>query len=71
MKNLGTADRLVRLVIGLALIAAAFLAAPLAAGWPHWVALVVGGVLVLTALVAVCPAYLPFGIRTCRTRRAA
>ena len=71
MKNLGTADRVIRLILGAGLILAAFLAAPLAAGWLHYGAIVVGAVLVLTALVAVCPAYLPFGIRTCHTRRPA
>ncbi len=70
MKNLGGADRAIRLVLGIALAAAAFVAEPLATGWPHWATLAVSAVLVLTALVAVCPAYLPFGIRTCSARRA-
>ncbi|RAH97869.1 DUF2892 domain-containing protein [Acuticoccus sediminis] len=68
MKNVGPVDRLIRAVAGIALLIAAFTAAPLLAGWPHYVALGVGTVLVLTAVAAFCPAYLPFGIRTCRTR---
>jgi len=65
-KNLGGGDRIIRLLVGAGLIVAAFILAPLATGWAHWVALAVGVVLILTALVAVCPAYLPFGLRTCR-----
>ncbi|MBJ3775989.1 YgaP family membrane protein [Acuticoccus mangrovi] len=68
MRNLGTADRVIRAIVGIALLIAAFVAAPLAAGWPHWVAIVVGAVLVLTALISFCPAYRLFGIRTCRRR---
>lgn len=66
MKNLGPADRIVRTLAGIALLLAAFFAAPLAAGWAHWVALAVAVVLIGTALVSVCPAYLPFNVRTCR-----
>ncbi len=66
--NIGTADRVVRLVLGLALIVAA-----LASGLPlfaepliRYVAVAVGAVLAVTAVVRFCPLYRIFGIRTCR-----
>lgn len=65
-KNMGTVDRVLRAILGVALLAAAFLAPQLSAGWPHWVAIAVGAVMLFTAVVSICPAYLPFGIRTCR-----
>ena len=65
--NIGNVDRLIRLTAGIALIVApyvlhhAWLAGPIG----HWGALVVGAVLVITALVRFCPAYALFGMRTC------
>lgn len=58
-KNVGSMDRVVRVVAGLALIAAgvAF------KGW--WGAL--GLVLLATAAIGWCPLYLPFGLNTCKT----
>lgn len=66
MKNMGSADRIIRAVVGIAVLVAAFFAPPLMAGWLHWIALAAGAILIVTALVSVCPAYMPFGIRTCR-----
>lgn len=70
MQNVGSIDRLVRIVLGLVLLAVAllppFAGFSLVAGlgaW-KWVLAVVGAVLLLTGLVRVCPAYLPFGINT-------
>jgi len=60
MKNVGSADRVVRVVVGLAIIAAGFYFK----SW--WGA--VGVVPLLTAAIGWCPAYLPFGITTCRTK---
>lgn len=68
MANVGTVDRAIRALLGIAALVAAFTVPQLAAGWPHWVAIAVGAILVLTSLLAVCPAYLPFGIRTCKAR---
>ncbi|MBB4285163.1 YgaP family membrane protein [Roseospira goensis] len=60
-KNVGGIDRIVRIVIGLALIASVFI-------WPvmnpwGWI----GVVPLVTGLVGWCPAYLPFGIKTCKS----
>jgi hypothetical protein len=58
-RNMGTIDRSLRIVVGLALIGASL------AGWIGiwgWI----GIVPIATGLSGFCPAYLPFGIRTCR-----
>ena len=59
--NVGTIDRIIRIVAGVALIAwVAFFNGPV---WA-WI-----GVLPLaTGLIGWCPAYLPFGIKTCATK---
>ena len=61
---LGSADRLIRIIFGLVLIVLAF-----AAGWGALgaiVSAVIGGVLVITALVRFCPLYRLIGVRTCK-----
>lgn len=69
MANIGSTDRIIRIIVGLVLIAAAFvppLAAPLAGlGKWIWVLPVVGVVMVVTAVLRFCPAYTLFGINTC------
>ncbi len=61
--NVGGIDRVLRGVVGLALVAAGFLAG-LASPW-NWVAIGAGAVLVLTALMRFCPFYPLLGINTC------
>ena len=63
--NIGMIDRGIRLVVGLALLGIAFGTSLLAPGWPTWVAIGAGAIMALTSVVGVCPAYLPFGIKTC------
>ena len=58
--NVGTADRVVRITLGLAIVAAGLY-------YQNWFGLV-GVVFLGTALTGWCPAYLPFGISTCATR---
>jgi len=59
-KNMGGLDRGLRIVIGLGLIAATVMHY---LPWWGWV-----GVLPLaTGLIGWCPAYLPFGIKTCKS----
>ena len=57
--NVGSADRVIRIVAGLALIAATLMGWIGAWGW-------IGVVAVATGLFRFCPAYLPFGLSTCR-----
>lgn len=66
--NVGSVDRIVRTVLGLTLIAAAFIPAlPLAASPVlQWGAALVGAVLIVTALVSFCPLYTLFGLSTCK-----
>lgn len=59
--NVGGFDRILRLVVGIALVA---LAATGTVGvWGY-----LGIVPIATAALGWCPAYLPFGISTCKTR---
>ncbi len=59
--NVGGVDRIARIVVGLILIA---LAATGTVGIWGWI----GIVPVFTGAIGWCPAYLPFGIKTCRTK---
>lgn len=61
--NVGSTDRIIRLAVGIVLILLAFLA-----GWTglwKWLGVIVGVVLVGTALMRSCPAYSILGITTC------
>jgi hypothetical protein len=63
-RNEGTLDRIVRAILGAALLLLALtsVSSPVI----YWGGLVVGLVLVVTALSGFCPAYRLLGIRTCR-----
>ena len=63
-RNVGGIDRAVRAVAGLGLIAWAMLDPES----PMMIAGPIGFVLVLTAAFGWCPLYLPFGIKTCKTK---
>jgi hypothetical protein len=58
--NVGGADRVIRVVVGVAIIAAGIY-------FKSWWG-VIGVLPLLTALVRHCPAYLPFGLSTARTQ---
>ena len=60
--NMGKFDRIIRLIIGLAIVA-----------WGvmnnNIIADLIGGVLLFTSLTGWCPLYIPFGINTgCKTK---
>ena len=57
--NMGTADRAIRLVVGLALIVAAITGALGVWAW-------IGVVPVVTAAIGSCPAYSLIGVKTCK-----
>ena len=65
--NVGSVDRVVRIVAGLALLAFA-LFGPADVSW-KWVG-DIGIVPLLTALVGWCPAYTLLGISTCPAKKA-
>ena len=58
--NMGTVDRALRVIVGLALIAMA--ATGTVGMWGY-----IGAVPVLTALVGFCPAYTLLGFKTCKS----
>lgn len=66
-KNVGGVDRIIRAVVGAGLIYYAMSNLPGAQDWMV-PAGIVGFVLILTAIFARCPAYMPFGISTCKTK---
>ncbi|MDO9059751.1 MAG: DUF2892 domain-containing protein [Bradyrhizobium sp.] len=63
MSNVGSVDRIVRIVAGLLLIAFAIPIGFPQTGW-NWVGWI-GVVPILTAVFAYCPAYSLFGMSTC------
>ena len=66
--NVGGAERGIRIVIGIGLIAAGALAGLPEAGM--YVAYVVGAVALVTGAIGYCPAWQLFGINTCPTKPA-
>lgn len=69
MANVGGLDRVLRFVFGVVLILVPFAAPsiPALAGLGNWGWLIGawGLGMLLTAVFRFCPAYVPFGIRTC------
>ena len=57
-KNMGTTDRIIRLTLGIAI-------AGLGIYFKSWLGLI-AIIPIGTALLGRCPAYLPFGIKTCK-----
>lgn len=68
--NLGSLDRLLRIVIGSVLIVLPYLYAPAILQGPtaRWVALAVGIILIATALIRFCPIYRLLGINSCKVK---
>jgi len=64
-KNMGTADRIVRTVIAVALVAVVIATGSIAETWAV-VAAVVAAAFLLTSAVGFCPAYWPFKISSRR-----
>lgn len=60
-KNIGSPDQLIRYIVGAAILGAGLY-------FKTWWGLV-GIVPIVTALVGVCPAYLPFGISTIESKK--
>lgn len=65
-KNEGTVDRVLRVVVGLALLAAFFLVPDAAYRW----AFLIGIVPLATGLLGTCPVYSVLGINTCPAKRS-
>ena len=65
-RNVGSIDRIVRIVIGLGLLWYAIFAAPTGYNWIGWI----GVVPIITALIGNCPLYSLLGVTTCPAKRA-
>lgn len=65
-KNVGSIDRIVRIVIGLGLLWYAIFAAPTGYNWIGWI----GVIPIVTALIGNCPLYSIIGVSTCPAKRA-
>jgi hypothetical protein len=61
MCNVGGIDRVLRIIVGLALISLVFVGPQVVWGW-------VGVVPLLTGIFKFCPAYTLFGIKSCSTK---
>lgn len=64
-KNVGTVDRALRIIVGVALLAGFFLNREGAYSWLY----LIGIVPLVTGLMSTCPAYSIFGMNTCATRK--
>ncbi len=62
IKNMGSADKIIRLILGVVIIVIGIY-------FQSWWG-VIGILPIFTALVGWCPAYMPFGISTCKTKTA-
>lgn len=58
--NVGSIDRVIRIAVGLALVAGAISGVIGMWGW-------LGVIAIATGVFRFCPAYMPFGLSTCRT----
>jgi hypothetical protein len=65
-KNMGKADRIIRVII--AVIIAALYFTNIITGTLGIVLLALAGIFVLTSLFSFCPLYAPFGLSTCKTK---
>lgn len=67
--NVGTIDRILRLMIGIAAIGLVFVG-PIAAaggwGWERIALVAIGVIMIGTSTIKFCPLYRIFGLRTCR-----
>lgn len=64
-QNVGGIDRILRIVVGVAAIAFALFSQSEYAIWGF-----IGIVPLATGLIGWCPVYLPFGLKTCKIKKA-
>ncbi|HBE93429.1 MAG TPA: DUF2892 domain-containing protein [Gammaproteobacteria bacterium] len=63
-KNVGSIDRILRIIVGVVLIALVFVGPQTPWGW-------IGIVPLFTGLIGWCSAYIPFGLNTCAKKQDA
>ena len=61
--NVGGADKTLRIIVGLAVLSLVFILEGSARWWG-----LVGLLPLLTGITGYCPAYMPFGISTCKSK---
>lgn len=66
-KNMGVADRIIRLILA-AFIAVLYFSG-IVSGTFGLVLLILAGVFTLTSIAGFCPLYMPFGISTCPVKK--
>lgn len=66
-RNMGIADRLIRMIVAIAIII--FYFKGLVTGTIAPVLLVFAGIFIITSFFAFCPVYSLFGISTCSTKK--
>ncbi len=66
-KNMGTADRIIRLLV--AAVFAYLYFSGTVTGTLGLVLVILGGVFVLTSLISFCPLYAIVGVNTCGTKK--
>lgn len=62
-KNMGKADRIIRLIVAAIVVALYFM--NIVTGPLGIILMVLAGIFVLTSLVSFCPLYVLFGVKTC------
>lgn len=67
-KNMGYADRIIRLIIAAAIATLYF--TNVISGTIGIILLVLAGIFVLTSFVGFCPLYAPFGLKTCPAKKS-
>lgn len=67
-KNMGTADRIIRILI--AIVIGALYFTNVITGTLGIILVILAAVFLLTSVVNFCPLYLPFGISTCKREKA-
>jgi hypothetical protein len=65
-KNMGSADRVIRVILAAIVIALYF--ANVISGTVAIILLAFSAIFILTSMVGVCPLYLPFGLSTLRKK---
>lgn len=65
-QNVGVIDRVIRVIVGLALIAFAVIGPDTGYNMAGWI----GVVPLLTAFIGSCPAYTILGVKTCKVETA-
>jgi len=71
MNNVGRPDRVIRIIVGLALIALPLFSgmAVFASPITYWLSIVAGVILGGTALMGFCPIYAALGLNSCAVKR--